>query len=123
MLTEFLTDEQEQAYGHYVGPPSTQQLSRYFHLDDADRERVNERRGADNKLGFAVQLTTVSTTSFRRTAWCLQKTGAIRCRNVQVATARTERLQLAPAQERRRVLRGMPTLRGEPTPRLRSSCG
>src|SRR5438067_10695433 len=59
MPAEFLTDEQEQAYGHYVGPPSTQQLSRYFHLDDADRERVNERRGAGNKLGFAVQLTTV----------------------------------------------------------------
>ena len=59
MPTEFLTDDQEQAYGHYIGPPSTQQLSRYFHLDDADRERVNERRGADNKLGFAVQLTTV----------------------------------------------------------------
>src|SRR6266581_2090832 len=59
MPTEFLTDDQEQAYGHYVGPPSTQQLSRYFHLDDADRERVNERCGADNKLGFAVQLTTV----------------------------------------------------------------
>ena len=59
MPTEFLTDEQEQAYGHYFGPPSTQQLSRYFHLDDADRERVNERCGADNKLGFAVQLTTV----------------------------------------------------------------
>src|SRR5260370_12446923 len=59
MPTEFLTDEQEQAYGHYLGPTSTQQLSRYFHLDDADRERVNERRGADNKLGFAVQLTTV----------------------------------------------------------------
>src|SRR6266566_5235610 len=59
MPTEFLSDEQEQAYGHYLGPPSTQQLARYFHLDDADRERVNERRGADNKLGFAVQLTTV----------------------------------------------------------------
>jgi hypothetical protein len=59
MPIEFLTDEQEQAYGHYVRPPSTQQLSRYFHLDDADRERVYERRGADNKLGFAVQLTTV----------------------------------------------------------------
>src|SRR5438270_12379811 len=59
MPTEFLTEEQEQAYGHYIGPPSTQQLSRYFHLDDADRERVNERRGAANKLGFAVQLTTV----------------------------------------------------------------
>src|SRR5712691_8671918 len=59
MPTEFLTDEQEQVYGDYLGPPSTQQLSRYFHLDDADRERVNDRRGAGNKLGFAVQLTTV----------------------------------------------------------------
>ncbi|HEY8801889.1 MAG TPA: DUF4158 domain-containing protein, partial [Candidatus Dormibacteraeota bacterium] len=59
MPTEFLTDEQGQAYGDYLGPPSTQQLSRYFHLDDADRERVNDRRGAGNKLGFAVQLTTV----------------------------------------------------------------
>ena len=58
MPTEFLNDEQEQAYGDYLGPPSTQQLSRYFHLDDADPERVNERRGADNKR-FAVQLTTV----------------------------------------------------------------
>jgi hypothetical protein len=27
MPTEFLTDDQEQAYGHYLGPPSTQQLS------------------------------------------------------------------------------------------------
>ena len=59
MPTGFLTDDQEHVYGHYVGPPSTQQLSRYFHLDDADRERVNDRRGAGNKLGFAVQLTTV----------------------------------------------------------------
>ena len=62
MPIEFLTADQEQAYGGYVGyvgPPSTQQLSRYFHLDDADHERLSERRGAHNKLGFAVQLTTV----------------------------------------------------------------
>src|SRR5438128_753956 len=59
MPGEFLTDAQEQAYGHFVGPPTNQQLSRYFHLDDADRERVNVRRGAHNKLGFALQLTSV----------------------------------------------------------------
>jgi len=59
MPGEFLTDAQEQAYGHFVGPASNQQLSRYFHLDDADRERVNVRRGAHNKLGFALQLTSV----------------------------------------------------------------
>src|SRR5579859_3484407 len=59
MPGEFLTDAQERAYGHFVGPPSNQQLSRYFHLDDADRERVTVRRGAHNKLSFALQVTSV----------------------------------------------------------------
>jgi hypothetical protein len=52
MPTEFLTDAPEQAYGYFVGPPSNQQLAAYFHLDDADRELVNMRRGVHNKLGF-----------------------------------------------------------------------
>src|SRR6266487_904828 len=59
MPGEFLTDAQERAYGHFVGPPSNQQLSSYFHLDDADRELVDVRRGAHNKLGVALQLTCV----------------------------------------------------------------
>src|SRR3984893_19443462 len=58
MPTEFLTDAQELAYGHYSGPPSNQQLEGYFHLDDADLELVRVRRGAQNKLGFALKLTT-----------------------------------------------------------------
>src|ERR671939_580464 len=58
MSIDFLSADQEQAYGHYVGPPSVQQLSRYFHLDDADLEWVSLRRGPHNELGCALQLTT-----------------------------------------------------------------
>lgn len=39
--------------------PSQVELERYVFLDDADRLRVEKRRGEHNRLGFAVQLGTV----------------------------------------------------------------
>jgi hypothetical protein len=56
---EFLSDEQAAAYGQFDGDPSRAELERFFFLDDADRLRVQVRRGDHNRVGFAVQMGTV----------------------------------------------------------------
>ncbi len=59
MAVDFLTKEQKAQYGQFCGEPNDIQLIRYFHLDEADKALITNRRGNQNKLGFALHLTTV----------------------------------------------------------------
>ena len=51
-------DEDAAGYGRF-GALSRVELERFFHLDDEDRKLIAARRRDSNRLGFALQLTTV----------------------------------------------------------------
>lgn len=57
MALDFLTKGQKEQYGNFCGEPNEVQLTRFFHLDETDLELVQQRRGAHNRLGFAILLT------------------------------------------------------------------
>ncbi|SCF83312.1 protein of unknown function [Streptomyces sp. Ncost-T10-10d] len=59
MAVEFLSDQQAAQYAAFSGAPSRAELERYFFLDDSDLEKVWAKQRAHNRLGFAVQLTSV----------------------------------------------------------------
>ncbi len=59
MALDFLTDAQVSGYCRYQDVPLRSDLERFFLLDDVDRLLVDRRRGEHNRLGFALQLTTV----------------------------------------------------------------
>jgi hypothetical protein len=59
MPVEFLSDDEVAGYGRFSGVPARVDRERVFFLDDMDKELIAKRRGAHNRLGFALQMTTV----------------------------------------------------------------
>ena len=54
-----LTPEQLSRYGRFSDKPTKAQLVLYFHLSDAERALIDQRRVNPNNMGFALQLAAV----------------------------------------------------------------
>jgi hypothetical protein len=59
MPVDFLTVEQKAGYGRFSCKPNEMELARYFLLDENDLAFISRCRGDDNRLGIAIQLTSV----------------------------------------------------------------
>jgi len=59
MSTDFLTCEQKARYGKFTEELGSDQLTKYFWLDDQYRMIIFQLQSDSNHLGFAIQLETV----------------------------------------------------------------
>jgi hypothetical protein len=59
MPANFPTAEQKRYYGRFAEKLTPEQLGRYFHLSDTDRQLIYSRTKEHTQLGLAVQLGTV----------------------------------------------------------------
>lgn len=82
MAVDFLTAKQKAQYGQWCGQPNEVQLTRYFHLNEADLAFISDGRGDHNRLGCALQL--ISARFFRnlpcKYSSCTRKCSNIYCK-------------------------------------------